>query len=93
MLSVYDGDRITAEASWQHFANSLGYSSAGVIAATVDECAAGGASAIPDPTAFPEHVLIDFGGLSNARVKAVGKTLTQLARKRGWQYRPSEASQ
>ena len=37
-LSVYDGDRITAEDSWRHFVGALGRPSAGVAAVSVAEC-------------------------------------------------------
>lgn len=87
-LSAYDGDRITAETSWRHFTSALGYASVGVLAVTVDECDASGAPARPDPYVFPEHVLIDFNGLTRAQRKDAAKTLARHANDRGWQFGP-----
>lgn len=90
-LSVYDGDLITAEAAWNHFTNSLGYASIGVLAVTVAECAAHDLHVAPDPAHFPEHVLIDFAGLSEGSTKKKAKYLTAAADSRGWQYQMEKA--
>lgn len=87
-LSAYDGDRISAESSWRHFTSRLGYASSGVLAVTVDECDAQGAPASPDPSVFPEHVLIDFNGLTRTQRKDAAKVLARYANERGWQYGP-----
>lgn len=90
-LSVYDGDQISAEASWCHF--TLKYRSIGVMAVTVSECEGHGTQATPDPeVGFEEHVIIDFTELTHSESRAVGKTLARLANERGWQYLPSPAS-
>lgn len=85
-LSVYDGDRITAEGAWRHFTGSLGHSSVGVVAVTVAECKQHELSAEPDPEPFPEHVLIKFGDFSSSQVEKKAKHLKKAAETRGWQY-------
>ena len=88
-LSVYDGDRITAEASWNHFKNTLGYESVGVVAVTVDECESQGATVVSDPLiGFREHVVIDFRDMTRSKRNRVARELSRSASERGWQYRP-----
>ena len=90
-LSVYDGEQITAEGSWCHYAQECGYPSKGVMAVTVGECAAYGREVVLDSVPYREHAYIDFAGLSRSKAKNVGKALAQSANKRGWQYRPDPA--
>jgi hypothetical protein len=87
LLSVYDGDLITAERAWEHFSNIPGCRSTGVLAVTVTECAAQQLSARPDPATFPEHAVIDFSGRSKTEVERKAKFLRSAAEARGWQYR------
>lgn len=87
-MSVYDGDLITPEASWDHFTESLGLASVGVLGVTVSECAQHALRASPHPERFREHVLIDFTGLTHTDVESKGKALRSTAEKRGWLYRP-----
>ena len=91
-LSVYDGDQISAEDSWSHFTapknDKPAYRSIGVVSVTVGECEANSTLVTPDPTAFEEHVLIDFGELTKPMQKTVAKELSRLARVRGWMYQP-----
>lgn len=51
-LSAYDGDRITAENSWRHYALELGHRSVGVLAVTVGECGSRGLAVEADPDPF-----------------------------------------
>jgi len=88
LLSVYDGDQITAEASWTHFTGQDGCTSAGVLGMTVGECAAEGLPARPDPEPFPEHAVIDFTGLTDNQIEKKGKKLKAKAEARGWLYQP-----
>ncbi len=86
-LSVYDGDLITAEDSWKHH-TGLGLESGGVLAVTVQECAAESLPAYPSPQIFPEHAHIDFTGpgLTKSDIRAKAKRLLAAALERGWQY-------
>ena len=90
MISVYDGDQITAEASWNHYTYQLNNRSVGVVAVTVQECQTYGLPIIDDPQEFAEHVLIDLRGFSRKRTKDEAKRLTAYANARGWLYRPQD---
>lgn len=87
-LSVYDGDQITAEESWRHYVHELGYASTGVMAVTVAECHDHDLRPEHDPDPFPEHAVIDFGGLSKKYIRSTAKKLAARANRRGWQYGP-----
>ena len=91
-LSVYDGDQISAEASWRHFTSAPERKSIGVMAVTVKECRDAGTQVMPDPDAFQEHVVINFASLTGSQAKDVGKNLAHLARGRDWQYRRLDQS-
>ncbi len=85
-LSVYDGDQITCEDSWKHYANELNLQSVGTQVILFGECIEKDLIVTPDPKAFKEHVLIDFSGLSNGQKKSKAKFLRNAAEKRGWCY-------
>ena len=87
-LSAYDGDRISPEDSFKHYSRS--HESVGVLAVTVSECSALGLTVAPEPSLFPEHMTIDFAPFGRSQSKRAGKKLTELARARGWQFRPQE---
>ena len=88
MLSVHDGDQISAASSWEQY-SGRGLESYGVVAITKGECERFGLSVIPDPQpGSPEHVLIDFTGLSRSRTKQVARLMARIANERDWQYRP-----
>lgn len=92
-LSVYDGDQMAAEDSWNHYTHSLGNDSVGVVAVTVEECSGLGLRVVPDPNEFQEHALILFediegNQLSRNQIEKTAKRLRGLAERRGWQYRP-----
>ena len=86
LLSVYDGDRIAAEASWVHYTTELKLASAGTMAVTIDECTAESLPARPDPEPFPEHVVIDFTGLTDRQCEKAAKKLRAKSNARGWLY-------
>lgn len=85
-LSVYDGDLISSEDSWQHYTTQLGLASIGTMALTVEECLLEGLESRPDPEPFPEHAIIDFTGLTENQCKSKGKKLQAKAQGRGWLY-------
>lgn len=85
-LSVYDGDRINAEASWFHYTTELELESAGAMAVTNAECTGQGLSVFADGNPFPEHVFVDFSGLTKSLIEKKAKVLKRLAEARGWQY-------
>ena len=92
-LSVYDGDQISAEASWQHYTGELRLKSAGVVGVAVSECTSEGIQARADPSDFPEHALIEFGEMGKGCARAVAKRLRVAAEERGWLYREEHVLQ
>jgi len=83
-LSVYDNELIDVSDSVAHYQNELNGTTYGVLAVTVDECKAKKLEARSDPTPFPEHAVIDFGGVGKAKVKKIAKKLSAIAYERGW---------
>ena len=94
LLSVYDGDQITAEDSWHHYTNDPGrLSPIGVLSVTVKECFSLELSVCPDPGTFREHTLIDFRKFGRNQVRKKSSRLRDCAVARGWQFRlPEESS-
>ena len=89
-LSVYDGDKITAEDAWKHYVRKLELESVGVLAVTVAECDGQALPAESDPDQFVGHAVIKFDNNSNSQIERKAKHLKRLAEKRGWQYRAEE---
>lgn len=89
-LSTYNGDQITAEASWRHYTIELEYQSVGIVAVTVCECKKHDLGVKRDPDPFPEHVVIKFKGYSRSQIEKKAKHLKEAAEMRGWQYKVDE---
>lgn len=87
LLSVYDGDLITAEESWIDFETRRNGRSVGVQGILVSECRAIGLSARSDPEAFAEHAVVDFTGLGARAIERCSKQLRNRASDRGWLHR------
>ena len=88
-ISVYDGDQITAEASWTHYIRNPDLPvPIGVLSITVKECVEQSLPARPDPDTFPEHVLIDFREFGTNQIKKKSELLRDAAVERDWQYKP-----
>ena len=87
LLSVYDGDQIDPESSWNHYSSKLGLVSVGVLGVSVAECNDLQLPTHPDPAPFPEHAVIDFNGLSNSKRERKADKLKAAANKRGWLFR------
>ena len=88
VLSVYDGSLISAQSAFQHYTEELGRNSCGVLAVDEDECVSLGIAVERDGVGFPEHVSLDFDGLSRGEIKEAAERLLATAVKRGWQYGP-----
>lgn len=86
LLSVCDGDQITAEAAWAHYSETLGKSSVGVLSVSLAECIERALQVRLDPEPFPQHAVIDFSGLSGSQIEKVAKHLKHSAEVRGWQH-------
>lgn len=88
-LSAYDGNRIGAADAYRHYTITLELSSCGVMALLYVECESLSLPVLPDPIPFPEHMVIDFSGLSKSQVEKKAKQLRVRAEERGWIYRAS----
>ena len=87
LLSVYDGDMITPERSWEHYTKQLSHKSVGVMAVSVIECKGQELTVQPDPKPFPAHAVIDFTGFGTNQIEKKSKRLRGAAESRGWQFR------
>lgn len=87
-LSTYDGDQMTAEASFQHYTVDLGLESIGVWAVNGEEAVAVGLAYQPDPIAENSaHAVVDFGTLPEKECRKLAKRLRKFAVDRGSLYR------
>ena len=87
LLSVYDGDLISAENAWKHFTEKMNFRSVGVLSVCVMECEQQLLAVRPDPEPFPEHAVIDFSNFTKNEVERKAKLLKKAAEARGWRYR------
>ena len=88
LMSVYDGDQITAAGAWNHYTRDPEKAPPpGVLSVTFAEFTEEGLPVCPDPDTFPEHVLIDYGGLGTNQIKRKSANLRDIAVERGWQFR------
>lgn len=89
-LSVYDGDQITPEASWQHFTLNPLCHSVGVMAVSQGQCAEQSVPVVPDPdpngVPFPEHAYLSFSDMSKGEIERKAKALSSKAKERNWLY-------
>ena len=91
MLSVYDGDRISAAESWHHFVRQPACRSCGVMAVTNAECTSLNIAILADGVPFPEHASLDFSHWTKSEVEKKSKQLSAFARSRGWVYQAPAA--
>lgn len=86
-LSVYNGEKFTAEESFIHFTNNL--KSAGVLSISIEEVhTVGGLEVQEDNDPFDGHSLIDFSSISSlTQVKKTAKKLKNIAVERGWTHK------
>ncbi len=89
LLSVDNGDLISAEAAFQRFINWPECRSSGVMGVTCDECDQRSLPVLEDGAPHPEHCSIDFSALSKSQVEKAAKYLKHQAQVRGWLHRAS----
>ncbi len=83
-LSVYDGDQISADASYSHYVSVLRNQSCGVWGVTCLEVNQRGLSSKVDPLPdFAAHALIDFGSETERACRKIAKKLRAHAVDRG----------
>jgi FlaG/FlaF family flagellin (archaellin) len=88
-LSVYNGEKFTAEESHTHFTGNDVGTSCGVVGVTCDECSKESLVCLEDNDPFDGHAMIDFTGLTNNQIEKNAKKLKASATTRGWLYRQS----
>lgn len=86
LLSVDNGDRLTAEAAWRRFSADTACASAGVLAVSHSECADHELTVIEDGHPHPEHCSIDFSALAKGVIEKKAKQLRAVAVTRGWLF-------
>lgn len=84
-LSVYNGDKFSAEESHDHYIQTL--KSAGVVSVSVQECKSIELSAAEDNIPFDGHSYIDFKTLNKSQAKVKAKKLKALAVIRDWTFK------
>ncbi len=87
LLSVDNGDRVSAEASWQRFTANPDCKSIGVQAVSLAECDAQELCVIEDGVPHPEHCSIDFTAFDKKTIEKKAKLLRAQAEKRSWLFR------
>jgi hypothetical protein len=91
LLSVDDGNRVTAEASWQRFMTNPTCKSVGVQALSLAECKAEELPVIEDGIPHPEHCSVDFTAFDKKEIEKKSKLLRVQAETRGWLFREAVA--
>jgi len=87
LLSTYNGEKFTPEASHTHFTSESGNQSFGVVGVTGDECDAQQLKWGEDNDPFDGHSYVDFNGLTNKAIETKAKFLKKIAMGRGWLYK------
>jgi hypothetical protein len=88
-VSVYNGEKYTAEQSFKHYTTEVGLQSAGVLSVTNSEClSVAPLTATEDNHPYDGHAYIDFSGVeSKNQIKAKARQLRDIALLRNWTYR------
>lgn len=88
LLSVYDGQQISAEASYIHFTTVQKLNAVGTVSVSCAEIISVGLNWRLDPEPYPEHAVIDYTDVSSAaQKKAKSRALAEKAMQRGWTYK------
>ena len=95
MLSVSDGDQITAEQAYLRFVQIPRCYSGGVLSVSAEECYLQEVSPVSAPIEEKEgqreqldHCLIDFRNKSGNQIERIATQLRNYAIGRGWSYGP-----
>ena len=89
MLSISNGDQITAEQAYRRFVDIPLGKSIGVLSVLVEECQSLEVPAVSDPTPEqPDHCFIDFRDInSKSQAEKIATRLRNFAIARGWSHR------
>ena len=92
LLSVYDGDLISARDALRHYTEQLQLQSGGVWAVQVSQTDEIGLSSRPDPLEnFEQHAVIDFTAHSAKTARKLAKKLRDFAIARGCLHAPEQS--
>ncbi|MBE8723533.1 hypothetical protein [Flavobacterium hungaricum] len=88
-LSVYNGEKFSAEESYTHFLCNPECSSVGTLSVSISEVdEVGDLSSVENDYPFDGHCYIDFNGVSTkGALKKKSQKLRDLAMERGWTYK------
>lgn len=88
-LSVYNGEKFSAESSYDHFTREFAGISAGVLSVSVSEVnSIGDLASGENNYPFDGHSYIDFNNVSSkGAIKKKSQKLRDFAIDRGWQYK------
>lgn len=93
LLSVSDGDQISAEQAYLRFIRNPLCKSIGTLSVSEEECRFLGVNAIPDPdppSEQPDHCFIDFREKSNRQIEKIATCLRNHAVDRDWTFGPTD---
>lgn len=83
-LSVDNGDLITPQLAWQHFAANPAVASAGTMAVTWAQCEELALPVQADAVPYPEHCSIDYTAHPKKAIEHKAKILRVHAQMLGW---------
>jgi len=86
LLSVDNGDMVTAKDSLERFISNTGCHSIGVLAVTYGECVSESLPVIEDGQPYSAHCSVNFSGLDKKMINSKSKLLWEMANRRGWLY-------
>lgn len=87
-LSVYNGDKFSAQESYEHFSEN--FDSAGTVSVSVEECNNEALKSLENNDPFDGHCYIDFTELSKNQIKKKAQRLKAHAMKRGITFLPEK---
>lgn len=87
LLSVDNGDAVTATKAWGRFVQNPQCQSVGVMAVSCAESKSQQLNVIEDGTPYPEHCSIDFNNLTNGQISKKSKKLKSYAEQRDWLFK------
>lgn len=86
MLSMYDGDMISAEDAYINYNETPNCSSVAVVAVSNEECLSQGIPVVEDRVPFIEHISLNFSAMQRNEIEKKAKLLKALAKNRGYLY-------
>lgn len=85
-LSVYNGDKFSADKAYEHYTAGGDKKSVGVLAVTPGECTQESLICTENNDPFDGHAFINFSGLPSNQIDKKAKKLKNAATQRGWLF-------